>query len=127
MWRNHLCLSADKPVDIDWAHAEQCLWSKMYLYTIDTCVDLAKTALSAGCMLGKLSCPVCKSVLMETSAEALGCHLCPHCSHKWSGPKVVANPLAALRPYLSLVGVLCFELQRPWEVASAANFARLSR
>ena len=120
-------LSADEPVDVDWARAEQCLQSKMQLYTVDACVDLAKVALNAGCMLGKLSCPVCKSVLMENSAEALGCHLCLHFSHKWSDPKVVANPLAALRPYLSSAGVLCFELQRPWEVVSAAKFARLSR
>ena len=96
------------------------------MYTVDACVDLAKIALSAGCMLGELSCPVCKSVLMETSAEALGCHSCLHCSHKWSGPKVIANPLALLQPYLSSAGVLCFELQCPWEVMSAAKFSCLS-
>ena len=84
-------------------------------------------SLNAGCMLGKMSCPVCKSVLMETSTEALGYHSCPHCSHRWNGPKVIANPLAALWPYLLLAGVLCFESQRPWEVVSAAKFARLSR
>ena len=118
--------SADEPVDIDWACAEQCLQSKMQLYTVDACVDSAKVALNAGCMLGEMSCPVCKSVLMETSAEALECHSCPHCSHKWNGPKVVANPLAALWPYLLSAGVLCFESQHPWEVVSAAKFARLS-
>ena len=96
------------------------------MYTVDACVDLAKVALNAGCMLGELSCPVCKSVLMENSAGALGCHLCLHCLHKWNGPKVVANPLAALWLYLSSAGVLCFELQCPWEVVSAAKFARLS-
>ena len=97
------------------------------MYTVDACVDSAKIDLNDGCMLGKLSCLVCKSVLMETSVEALEYHLCPHCSYKWSGPRVVANPLAALRPYLLLAGVLCFESQRPWEVMSAAKFACLSR
>ena len=87
---------------------------------------MAKLDLSAGCMFGELSCPVCKSVLMETSAAALGCHSCPHCLHTWTGSKVVPNPLAALHPYLSSDGVLCFESQRPWEVVSAAKFARLS-
>ena len=101
-------LSADEPVDVDWAHAEQCLWSKTLLYTVDACFDSAKVALNAACMLGKMSCPVCKSVLMETSTEALECHSCPHCLHRWNGPKVVANLLAALWPYLSLAGVLCF-------------------
>ena len=120
-------LPAAEPVDVDWAHAEQCLWSKTSLYTIEACVKAAKLALSVGCMLGEMSCPVCKSVLMETSTEALECHSCPHCSHKWNGPKVVANPLAALWPYLLSAGVLCFESQRPWEVVSAAKFARLSR
>ena len=103
---------AAEPVNVDWGHAEQCLPSKMQLYTIDACVEAAKLALSAGYMLGKMSCPVCKLVLMETSTEALGCHSCPHCSHTWSGPKVIANPLAALHLYLSSAGVLCFESQR---------------
>ena len=97
------------------------------MYTVDACVDSAKIALSAGYMLGKLSCLVCKSVLMETSAEALECHSDPHYLHKWSGPRVIADPLAALRPYLLSAGVLCFELQRPWEVMSAAKFVHLSR
>ena len=62
-------------------------------------------------------------VALEQSIPAHGMHKCACHGNKWKVAGVYSNPIADLRPSLTKYGAVIVEMQRKWELLSAAKFA----